>query len=205
MRKLSEREKRVVAIGAVAVCLIVLANWVLLPVSRRWAELGDRLEPKIARLDALRERARRYGALMAARRRLVGAMGTLAAPGDKTSGAKQGEPAASAKQEGKSPPAAAKTGLEAELEKMAGQAGVAIKGLSAGKRPARSALKHFRKVALHLQVQGNIDPLIKLLHALEKGERFVRVDAMTLHHDLQKPGELNVTLDLVAYERADQA
>jgi hypothetical protein len=42
--------------------------------------------------------------------------------------------------------------------------------------------------------------LIGLLEALEKGDHFVRVDAIQVRRDLSKGDKMDVSLDLRAYE-----
>ena len=60
-------------------------------------------------------------------------------------------------------------------------------------------------VALQADVECNTESLVKLLHALEKGERFARVDDLKIHHEMKKPDALSVTLRILAYERQGEA
>ncbi len=69
---------------------------------------------------------------------------------------------------------------------------------------AVKGLRHYRAVALQVEADTNTEGLFKMLRALEKGERYMRVDSLKLRHDLKKPDALSVTLQVSAYERAGQ-
>ena len=49
-------------------------------------------------------------------------------------------------------------------------------------------------------MQADVSGLVKVLHGLEKGARFARVDSLKIHRDLNRPGALEATLIVVAYE-----
>jgi hypothetical protein len=92
--------------------------------------------------------------------------------------------------------------LATHLERIAKTSGVKIKQISpkSGSRSGKSN-KHFNAVALKITIESNIESLIKLLHAIEKGERLVRVEQIRLRRDLKK-GSVATTIDVVGYEAA---
>ena len=206
MRELSLREKRTVRIGLVAGVAIALINWVVLPVQREWAELGDQLAPVLARLEALKGRAERHELLLARRAHLAGRLGSLTGRSDAASSESPqlpGKGKAVPDSEG-SPPAGGQdqqSSLEAELEKAVKQAGGTHTVISAGRTQRRRTDRYFRRAAPHVEMQVTIEALVKVLHGLENGARFIRIDALRLHRDLQNnPKDVKVDLDIVAYE-----
>ncbi len=91
--------------------------------------------------------------------------------------------------------------LAAHLERIAKTSGVNIKRISPRKRAsAGKSNKHFGAVALKVNIESNIENLIKLLYAIEKGERLIRVESIQLRRDLKKGGNVATTLDVVGYE-----
>ena len=95
-----------------------------------------------------------------------------------------------------------RTAIEAELEKTIKKCGGRIKLMSAKTAP-QAQLAYFKPVMLQVDMDAKIDALVKTLHALEKGPRFIRVDSLTINQDAKKPGAMSVSMDLVAYERAE--
>ena len=211
--KLSRRERYMLTGGMVVAGLVILVTWIVVPLGRKWAELGEQLAPKLTRLEALQSRAERHGTLLARRARLTRQIGSLLAPAkpkdsEKKTPEKQPEPST----DPVNPPNAAQTAkprlrsIEADLEKAAKESGVGIKVMSAMRVPLQTErLKHFKVAALRVEADSNIESLMKLLHKLEKGERFVRVDMLKIRQDLNKPGALSITLEILAYEPADGA
>ena len=245
--KLSRREKRMLVGGAIIVALVILVNWIIAPLSRKWAELGKQVAPRLALLETVRSRAERYASLLARRDHLSRQIGSLLEPAQPEEPQKKdanppAPPAAPSEQP--APPAAppeqkdadtppapppappeqpapvappaeqpapaqpAKKdvrSLEAELAKIVGKSGAKIKVVSAKQPPrATERLKFFRMTALRIEAEGNADSLVKMLHALEKGDRFIRIDALKIHQDLKKPGALNLTMEILAYAPADE-
>jgi hypothetical protein len=47
----------------------------------------------------------------------------------------------------------------------------------------------------------NVQALVKLLHALEKGPRLLRIEDVKIKQDLAKAGQMSVTMGVLAYER----
>ncbi len=203
---MSRREKITLIAGAVVAGLTVLIAWGVVPLARHWSELGQRLEPRLETLSALRERTQQRGSLLVRRDRLAGQIGLLAGP-PPTEPAEQKPDAEEGKDTEEKPPEnpAELPELEARLEKVFQGAGANIKSLTV-KRISRLGLKpeHFRPVGFQVETETKIDSLIKLLHALEKGPRFMRVDRLRLHHEENKPTQVRVSLDIVAYERVSE-
>jgi Tfp pilus assembly protein PilO len=238
--KLSQREKRMLVGGAIIVALVVLVNWIIAPLSRKWAELGRQLAPRLALLETVRSRAERHAVLQARQYELSRQIGSLldsaqsetpqnkdantppappatppalpatpAAPPATPTGPFATPPAPPATPSEQ--PATAQTpkkelrSFEAELAKTIGQSGAKINLISA-KQPPRTPepLKYFKMTALRVEAEGNADSLVKMLLALEKGNRFIRIDTLKIHQDVKKPGALNLTMEIVAYVPADK-
>jgi len=218
--KLSAREKRSLTVGAsVALCTAMVA-WVIAPLWREWRALGRELAPKAAALRLVEQRVERRAQLLALRARLTRELGSLCGSGqDDASGhedAAAGSGGAAAREssqgqnEGEEKAASepshqagrgARAGFESELERLLRSCGARLKQVSAQKTPASAAsLKHFRMVRLQVQMQADVSGLVKVLHGLEKGARFARVDSLKIHRDLNRPGALEATLIVVAYE-----
>ena len=87
------------------------------------------------------------------------------------------------------------------LERLAKKSGVKLNKVTP-RKPSRRCKgdKHIGPVGLTIGFEANIQSLIKLLHALEKGERLVRVEQAEFRRDLKKPQNIQVTLHVVGYE-----
>ncbi len=211
--KLSRRERHMLIGGTVLAGLVILIMWIIVPVRRKWVELGDQLAPKITLLEELRTRAEQHDRLLARRVRLSRKMGSLLGPQPPEDPEKK--PAGTPPESSGDPPSAPETAqaakasvrsLEVELEEIAKKSGAKINVTSAKKRKRQAqGLKHFRMIALHVEVEGSIESLMKMLHSLDKGARFIRIDSLKIHQDMNKPGALSVSMDIGAYAPADGA
>ena len=100
-------------------------------------------------------------------------------------------------------PAAPPSGisLATHLERIAKKSGVKIKKVTQRKPSACwKGNRYFKAVGLQIGFEANIQSLIKLLHALEKGARLVRVEQAEFRRDLKKGQNIRVTLYVVGYE-----
>lgn len=96
------------------------------------------------------------------------------------------------------PPAGAT--LAGYVEQQAKKAEVTVKSITPGKTSSGlRGVKQYRPVMLQVKVACKAKGLVALLAALEKGERFVKVEQVQVHRDIAKD-ELNVTLDVRSYE-----
>lgn len=91
------------------------------------------------------------------------------------------------------------------VEQSAQKAGVTIKSIT----PAVSTLgrrggKSFRPVSLQVKCDCNVQGLVGLLQALEKGERFVKIEQVQINRDASKD-TMSVTMDVRAYESTARA
>jgi hypothetical protein len=253
--KLSKREKTTLVVGSSIALAIALTAWVLLPLHRRWTDLGRQLGPGLRALETVQERTDRQRALLAQRQRLIRELGWLvepqpepqgergrekqepvrggptreqpvktapddAAPVDTGAGGESvadepvptgnpGQPdqtAEGSEKEPEQPEASDRKPkgyeLEAEVEKMFKECGAGLKLLSA-KRLSRLGLRpeHYEMVGLQVETETKIDSLIKVLHRIEKGPRFMRIDRLKVRHDPKKPLAVVATMELVAYQR----
>ncbi len=211
--KLSRREKRMLVGGAIVVVAVIIVNWIIAPLGRKWAEMGGQLAPRLMLLEAAQSRAERYGSLLARRDHLSRQVGSLLGSAQPKESQKNdaGKPPGPPTGHSERPetPQTAEDGprsIEVELEKIAGKSGVKLKLVSAKRTPRQAGgLKHFRMTALRIEADTDINCLMKMVHALEKGNRFIRIDALKIHQDLKKPGALNLTMEIVAYAPADEA
>jgi hypothetical protein len=89
--------------------------------------------------------------------------------------------------------------LAAYFERSAAQAGIKIKRVTS-KKGAKPG-KYYTPITLQLSVEGKADNVVKLLYALEKGDRFVRVEQFELHRDVAKGNTIEASLDILGYER----
>jgi hypothetical protein len=205
--------------GAAVAALTVLIMWILLPLAERWSALGARLHPELQALERLEERVARRQALQSRRARLVRQLGYLYPPsqpaeddeqegaeGPKNTEAGDPEPSEAPKQEGSGKGTPAPPALEAELEKAAKECGVGVKRISAERNSRASGRgRRLRIRTLRIEAECTMDALVKLLHALEKGPRFVRVESLKVRHDLKKPLAVKVTIEASAYEAVPPA
>jgi len=95
--------------------------------------------------------------------------------------------------------------LATYLERTAAGAGVKIKRIAARRQAGgRKDSEHFRPVTLQVSVDAGIEELLRLLYALEKGDRFVRVEQLQLRRGSDEGGASDATLEIMAYEVAAQ-
>ena len=207
-RKLSSSEKRTLIAGAVVVGLTVLIAWILVPLARKWHDLGNQLEPKLRHLEALRTRADGLMGGIALRASLVRHMGALVPSGESAGKASQKatvQPGKESKASPSPPKAAAAPRMEARLEKILKERGARVRAVSPkGVPQSARQLKCFRPVAVKIDFTANADSLVKVLHEMEEGSLFIRVDKLKVHQDLSKPGELNVTMEVSGYELQEE-
>ncbi|MCC6487648.1 MAG: hypothetical protein IT364_09125 [Candidatus Hydrogenedentes bacterium] len=91
--------------------------------------------------------------------------------------------------------------LAGYVEQNAKKAGATVKRITPKKNAAAfSKAKHFHPVTLQVSLECSIQNLVEILKALEKGERFVRVDQFQLKRDLAGGDKIEVTMDLHSYE-----
>ncbi|MCP4644728.1 MAG: hypothetical protein GY851_30080 [bacterium] len=318
--KLAPRDRRVAMIGGIAAAAILVLGYVILPITRTWSEMGDRLGPKIDHMDQLRDRVAKQDSLRTRRDVLIRRMGYLEKPppveeekkddgggkpadgppkpgkpeptkapesedkgapdakppkegtpdepgspspekpgpgeeapkpdgtpvgpkppeseaegahGDKPDGPKpptseaKGGPGDGAPPKGgaspekpgtppkpekgdapkkeEKPPEPAGVSVATHVQQAAGKAGVKITRITPRHRSVGGKKgKHFRPVAMQVSLEGNIKNVIALLHALEKGERFVRVEQFQLRRDIKKEDKVDATLDVLAYEAIEK-
>ncbi len=109
--------------------------------------------------------------------------------GDTTSVKKRGAPAAQSAM-----------GVAAHLERAAKKAGMKIKRITPMRRTSqRGSWTHFKAVALQVNIEGDAGGLVKLLHEIERGNRFMRIDEIKLRRDLKK-NTLDINFAVMAYE-----
>ncbi len=91
--------------------------------------------------------------------------------------------------------------LSVQLERIAGKSGMKIKRLVPKTRRSGSGkYKHFTREVLQVSVEGSTENFMKMLHAIEKGGRFMRIESVQIRRDIAKGSQLNVTLDVMGYD-----
>ena len=91
--------------------------------------------------------------------------------------------------------------LAAYIERLAAETGMTIHRVSPNKRSSkRGKTSHFTEVALQVKAEGKVDSLLKLLHGIEKGQRFARIEDIQLQRDLEKGGAVSASFEIKAYE-----
>jgi hypothetical protein len=91
--------------------------------------------------------------------------------------------------------------VAAYVERQANAAGIRLNSMTPV-TPAScyKAGKSFTPVGLQVSMETATPSLIRLLHALEKGNRLIRVEQMDLRHDIKKGPMVAATLYIVGYE-----
>ncbi len=192
---LQRREKVVLIVGGAVAGLLVLVLFVLTPLVERWCDLGSQLGPKLVLVKELRNLASQRETLLARRNRYIRSLGYLVepeAPGTgKSNNSKPNPP---------KPRAASALSLAAYLDQTTKKAGVKIKNIKPKKLTAsQKDRKYFRASTVQVTFDTKLQSLLKLLHALEKGERLIRIEDINLRRDLKKGDTVSVTLDIVGY------
>lgn len=97
------------------------------------------------------------------------------------------------------PPAA--VALATYIERQANAAGIRVNSITPT-TPSRSCKegKSFTPVGLQVNMETMSPALIKLLRALEKGDRFIRIEHADIRHDIKKGQNVTATLYIVGYE-----
>jgi hypothetical protein len=111
-----------------------------------------------------------------------------------------GKPGAGKAGSPKPEPPASST-LAGYVEQQAKKSGATVKRITPKKSSAAfKGTKRFHAVTLQVSFECNVQNLVEMLKALEKGERFVRIDQFQLKRDLAGGDKLDVTMDLHSYE-----
>jgi hypothetical protein len=185
-------------VGGTVAGATVLLFWVVMPTWNSWASMGEELAPKVRELELLCDRAERADSLIARRARLVRELGVLCQWQKAEAEPDSGTDAEGGGDEEAEP---VRTPIETEIEKIAKGAGARIKLISVAGVPRVGArMRYFRIVSYQLDVETNTGGLFKMLHGLENGPRFMRLESLRLRHDLSKPDAVGATLQVVAYE-----
>jgi len=94
--------------------------------------------------------------------------------------------------------------LATHLERIAKKSGVKVSKVTPTKPSAYwKGNGYFKAVGLQVGFETNIQSLIKFLHALEKGERLVRVEQARIGREL-KGQKITVSLEVVGYESVER-
>jgi hypothetical protein len=215
--------------GGAAVLLIYFVG---LPLWNRWTALGAALVPKLQLMEKLEERANAQNALLVRRDALareLGAVEGLAAPigpaqgmpsgpvQSAPAGLTQGKPPSApppvAEKSQKSNPAAApaaspdapphSVAVSAYVERQAGTMGIRFNSVTPftptlGYRDGKS----LKPAGVVVTLETATPMLLRLLFALEKGDRLLRIERMEIHRDIKKGPMISATLHIVGYEAA---
>jgi len=91
--------------------------------------------------------------------------------------------------------------LATYVEKTAKAAQIKLKRITPKKNSSgKKRTKYFEPVTLQVNFECQVTNLVQLLHDLEKGELFVRVDKVEITRDVAQGDKLNASLDISSYE-----
>lgn len=214
-------EKRAIIVGGAVTAILVIA-FVIVPLMREWTRLGSILTPQRQHIEKVRDATREQSHLLGRRNELIGKLGSIlgkeeaAKPGGKIP---KGQPDTTLRKDagaesigsdkaeaGKpktidAPDAPSGISLAAYVERVAKKAGVVIARITASKPAMRKKRsRHFNPVGQRISCEAKIESLIKLLYALEKGERLVCVEHIELRCDSKKGQKIQVALHITGYE-----
>ena len=188
--------------------------------------VGSALEPKVLLLERLEKRANAQNALIARRDSLARELGTVtgrpAPAGPDQSVPPAARPPAAEKPVQSKPAASGSTGpgaapsapgappahaisVAAYVERQANTAKIRFNSLT----PFTSALgyrggKSLTSAGVVVTLDTTTPALVRLLYALEKGDRLMRIESMEIHRDLKKGQNVTATLHIVGYEAVTQ-
>ena len=123
------------------------------------------------------------------------------APPENAQAKDKGDTKKSEKAEQPSRPTIAASSLATYFEKNAKAAKVKIKRIAPKKNATgKKKTEHFVPVTIQVSFECKVNNLVTLLHSLEKGELFTRVDQMEIDRDLSKGDLLTASLSISSYE-----
>ncbi len=225
--KLEGRDRKTVFVGAIAAICIVVAAYVIIPVSRTWSDNQGRLASMQDQIATLKDRAESQESLAIRRNALVARLGALfgvaevsvgpdsageAPPGPQSEEPEQSSTQAPAAEGQPAPAKDAKLedncSLAGYVEQTAQKAGIKIKRItprrtSGGKGPGSG--KHFQPVTLQVKVEASAPSFINMLAVLEGGEYLVRIDSIQIRRDIKKGDKIDATFEVVGYEATGRA
>jgi hypothetical protein len=220
---LTNEEKRTVRIAAGGGAAVLLIYFAGLPFWNRWTALGAALEPKVLLLERLEERANAQNALLARRDELARELGAVegrpAPAGPAQCAPPSARPPAAEKPDQSKPAASGPTGpgaaatspdapphavsVAAYVERQAGTVGIRFNSVTPfTPTPGYRGGKSLAPAGVVVTLETAMPALLRLLYALEKGDRLMRVEKMEIHRDLKKGPNIMATLHLVGYEAA---
>ncbi len=215
-------------IGGILAALIILIGYVIVPLAHKWAEKRNVLMPKLAHVEMLKTRIHAQETILTRRNALVSRLGSLLGTGPSAetdnvqselgnkAHEESPEPASNEKNQAakenapetdKNIPEVGQTSSEVSLaayvERIATKAGAKIERISPRNTPAASkGGTYFVPVPLQVKIEGNVRNVVQMLHALERGERFVRIDQIQFRRELTKGDTIDASLDITGYEGA---
>ncbi len=165
-RRLSRRERRVVAAGVVVSMLAVLLSWGVLPLARRWEDRQSAIGAKQAQLAQLRalvesQAARRQG--LAARQRDHTALRRRLLTG--------------------ATPALAASNLQALLQGYADASRVTLTRVDLVAEPTAGGDEGLPAIPVRLSARGDIYGFTALLSRLQYGEKLLVIDELQVSPD----------------------
>jgi type II secretory pathway component PulM len=163
-RRLSARERRSVAAGALVSVVALLAAWVILPFTRRWHDREATIAAEQTRLGQLRDLVssettlkQRVDSLQHARQRLRGRFLTG------------------------STPALAASNLQALLQSYADSSRVSLERVDPVADPGTATANGLPSIPVRLSGQGDIYGVTALLGRLQGGEKLLAVDELSFN------------------------
>jgi hypothetical protein len=163
-RRLSARERRVIAAGALISIVALLAVWVVLPFARRWQDREAAIDAQETRLMQLRILA---GAEAGARQSLVARQRARSAIHRRLFTG--------------STPALAASNLQALLQGYADTSRVSLERVDLVAEPGTAGDQGLPAIPVRLSGQGDIYGLTGLLNRLHRGEKLLVIDELAVN------------------------
>jgi type II secretory pathway component PulM len=163
-RRLSARERRIVAAGALVSTLAMLAVWVLLPLARRWQDREATIVAQEIRLGRLRSLVAGEDAatqILASRQRTRSAIRQRFLTG--------------------STPALAASNLQARLQALADTSRVDLDRVDPMSEPGAAEHHGLPAIPVRLSGKGDIHGLTAFLNDLQRGEKLLVVDELAVN------------------------
>lgn len=161
-QRLEPRERRVIAVGAIASVILLAIMWVVLPAAQHWSS-------RDARLAATREHWMRLASLVASTGRLRQTLDV----------ATQSSAADQDRLVGGTTAALAASTLQALVQRDAGESAVQLERVDAAGEP-RADKPGLLAIPVQLQARGDLYGLVDFLGRLQHGSPMLVVDELTI-------------------------
>ena len=173
--KLSQRERRMILGGAIAVALLIAYPFALKPGTDKWRSTRTILTQRETALGSMRESIDNRAELAS---RLASLRTDLGGGSREVSRADK------------------KTELVGILQNIAGSSGVNITRFTEGKTSDGSG---YKRVKVTITFDCNASALPKFIYEIDKGPHMLNIDKFDVKNDTKKPGSISASMNLSAF------